>query len=250
MVGRTISGLEIVMKLCTCLARTLVSCWNKESLDVMRRIVYMSAVIHQVCDACEYQKWTPQLQSDSCCQHSYAHACSIGVCVNMFLHCMYYAQMYAALLTILQRPIAMTVYWAWLVRVLSGLFPACLWVSVYPSSACCLCCPLILWKPFIEPWKLHDNRTHDNRTVRQVRKTYEISMNMVRSHGGGGAPGIVKVTNQLYWISISNPLCALTETVYRPNEDRGVHHTSATSPYEEYMWVAKIMAYSSNMMYT
>ena len=63
--------------------------------------VYMSAVIllHRVCDACEYQKWTPQSQSDSCCQHSYAHACSIGVCVNMFLHCMYYAQMYAALLT-------------------------------------------------------------------------------------------------------------------------------------------------------
>ena len=34
-------------------------------------VVYMSAVIllHQVCDAFGYQKWTPQSQSDSCCQH-------------------------------------------------------------------------------------------------------------------------------------------------------------------------------------
>ena len=67
---------------------------------------------------------------------------SIGAYSNMFLHCMYYAQMYAALLTILKRPIAGTLYWAWLVRVLSGLFAAGL--SVCPGSACCLCCPLIL----------------------------------------------------------------------------------------------------------
>ena len=43
---------------------------------------------------------------------------------------------------ILQRSIASTLYWTWLVRVLSGLFPACL--SVCPGSECCLCCPLHL----------------------------------------------------------------------------------------------------------
>ena len=48
-------------------------------------------------------------------------------------------------------------------KVLSGLFPACL--SVCPGSACCLCCPLTLCKPFFEPRKLRDSRTHDNRTL-------------------------------------------------------------------------------------
>ena len=38
-------------------------------------VVYMSAVtlFHQTCDACEYQKWTPQSQSNSCCQHCVMH---------------------------------------------------------------------------------------------------------------------------------------------------------------------------------
>ena len=34
----------------------------------MKLVVFLSAVIllHQVCDASEYQKWTAQLQNDSC----------------------------------------------------------------------------------------------------------------------------------------------------------------------------------------
>ena len=78
---------------------------------------------------------------------------------------MHYAQMYAALHAdiILQRSIASTLYWAWLVRVLSGLFPACL--SVRPGSACCPCCPL---NPFsslesLMVTELVINRTHDKQ---------------------------------------------------------------------------------------
>ena len=67
--------------------------------------------------------------------------CSTAAYLNKFLHCMYYAQMYAAYFAeiILQRPIGLVsaLYWTWLVRVLSGLIPACL--SVCPGSECCLC---------------------------------------------------------------------------------------------------------------
>ena len=84
---------------------------------------------------------------------------------------MYYAQMYSALHAgiILQRLIARALYWAWLVKVLSGLLQACL--TVCPGSACCLCCPLILGRLFFEPQKPRDNRNHDNTTLRQVCKT-------------------------------------------------------------------------------
>ena len=99
---------------------------------------------------------------------------------------MYYAQMYAALHAgiILQRPVARALYWAWLVKVLSGLLPACL--TVCPGSACCLCCPLILGRLFFEPQKPRDNRNPDNTTLRQVCKPLlkSLSMNMVRSRGG------------------------------------------------------------------
>ena len=62
---------------------------------------------------------------------------------------------------ILQRPIGSALYWAWLVKVLSGLLPDCL--SICPGSAYCPCCPLILGRLFLEPQKPRDNRTHDNR---------------------------------------------------------------------------------------
>ena len=63
---------------------------------------------------------------------------------------------------ILQRPIGSALYWAWLVKVLSGLLPDCL--SICPGSAYCPCCPLILGRLFLEPQKPRDNRNHDNRT--------------------------------------------------------------------------------------
>ena len=113
----------------------------------------------------------------------YAHSYNLGAYINKDLHCMYYAQMYAALHAgiILQRPIARALYWAWLVKVLSGLLPACL--TVCPGSACCPCCPLILGRLFFEPQKPRDNRNHDNTTLCQVCNR-SLSMNMVRSRGG------------------------------------------------------------------
>ena len=53
-------------------------------------------------------------------------------------------------------------------KVLSGLLPDCL--SVCPGFTFCLCCPLILGRLFLERQKPRDNRTHDKRTLRQVRK--------------------------------------------------------------------------------
>ena len=52
-------------------------------LEVVLKL-YMFGVIllHQVYDACKYNKWTAQSQSDSCCQHCYAHACSIIKCIS------------------------------------------------------------------------------------------------------------------------------------------------------------------------
>ena len=76
---------------------------------------------------------------------------------------------------ILQRPIARALYWAWLVKILSGLLPACL--TVCPGSACCPCCPLILGRLFFEPQKPRDNRNHDNTTLCQVCNR-SLSMNM------------------------------------------------------------------------
>ena len=96
---------------------------------------------------------------------------------------MYYAQMYAALHAgiILQRPIARALYWAWLVKILSGLLPACL--TVCPGSACCPCCPLILGRLFFEPQKPRDNRNHDNTTLSSLQQKSEYEYGL--DHVGG-----------------------------------------------------------------
>ena len=75
---------------------------------------------------------------------------------------------------ILQRPIASLLYWTWLVRVLSGLFPARL--SVCPGSECCLCCPLHLVTTLFWAELVLNNRT--------VCKIKILSMNMVNHVGG------------------------------------------------------------------
>ena len=117
----------------------------------MKLVVFLSAVIllHQVCDVSEYIKNG---------QHNHKAIVADNILLCTFiqlrsvykqgLHCMYYAQMYAALHAgiILQRPIARALYWAWLVKVLSGLLSDCL--SVCPGSACCLCFSLILGRLF------------------------------------------------------------------------------------------------------
>ena len=115
------------------------------------------------------------------------HSCSV---INVFLHCMYNAQMYAAIAC-----------WqfskAFSKRSVLGLacestfclaysHAACF--SVCPGSACCPCCPLILWKSFFEPRKPRGNRTLTSPS------SQKLSMNMVNHVG---APGVVKVTNHL-----------------------------------------------------
>ena len=110
----------------------------------------------------------------------------IGAYINKFIHCMLCLDVCCVAEIILQRPIGSALYWAWLVKVLSGLLPDCL--SICPGSAYCPCCPLILGRLFLEPQKPrdnrnHDNRTHDNRprdnrTLRQVRYCRSLSMNM------------------------------------------------------------------------
>ena len=108
--------------------------------------MFLSAVIllHQVSDVSEYQKWTAQSQSDSSAD-------------NILLRTFIYNSPKAySKRSVLGLACEST----------SGLLPACL--SVCPGSACCLGCPLILGRLFFEPQKPHDNRNHDNRTLRQV----------------------------------------------------------------------------------
>ena len=98
----------------------------------MKLVVFLSAVIllHQVCDVSEYIKNG---------QHNHkAIVADILLCTfiqlrrvyKQGLHCMYYAQMYAALHAAWDNSSKAysksSVYWAWLVKVLSGLLPACL----------------------------------------------------------------------------------------------------------------------------
>ena len=107
-------------------------------------------LLHQVCDASEYQKWTAHqkmivAENILLCtflQHRSVHVLCSDVCYIVEI--------------ILQRPRASTsaLYRAWLAKVLSGLLEDCL--SVCPGSACCLCCPLILAKDsfFLSPQSL------------------------------------------------------------------------------------------------
>ena len=62
-----------------------------------------------------------------------AHLCSIGAYINKFIHCMLCSDVCCIAEIILQRPIGSALYWALLVKVLSGLLPDCL--SICPGSA-------------------------------------------------------------------------------------------------------------------
>ena len=132
-----------------------------------------SAVIllHQVC---EYQKVTALLTT-----FCYTHSCSLGPCITKFLHCMYCAQMYAALLTTIWRSLSSFAEDSTFTSTLhhgapKALYPACL--SVCPGSACCVRCPLILEDSF-EP---RDNRSHDINSVNYSSLVWI----WIRSHGG------------------------------------------------------------------
>ena len=132
----------------------------------------MSAVIslHQVFDPCGSQRRTVQSQSDTKTSLLktvyYAHA-HRSVFTHVFtLHVL--SSNSCCIADIILQDLVSFLYWAWLVRVFSGLIPACL--SVCPSSACCLCCPQMLSRLLLEP----QHRTHDNKSLSQVCKLMSL----------------------------------------------------------------------------
>ena len=70
-------------------------------------------------------------------------------------------------------------HWTWLVRVLSGLFPAC--PSVCPGSECCLCCPLhLVTFSSIESFVITELIIAELSCLLQVRKLqYEYELDHV-----------------------------------------------------------------------
>ena len=72
--------------------------------------------------------------------------------------------------------------------------------SVFVLALNVVCVVLyILWQPIFEPRKLGDNRTHNNRTLCQVRKTTKFWVWIwIRSRGGHQVLWIPKLFNGRY----------------------------------------------------
>ena len=102
-------------------------------------VVFLSAVIllHQVCDASEYQH-----------DHKVIVADNILLCIFIMQHRSVYKQVSTLHVLcsdvcciaeiIIQKPIASALYWAWPVKVLSGLLPACASVFVLALHVVCV----------------------------------------------------------------------------------------------------------------